>query len=83
MEQTEAAIAKYQALKQGMLHDLFTRGIDMETGQLRPSYKDAPELYKKTELGFVPKEWEVGKFRILPMNEILEVFTGGFSFRIM
>lgn len=59
MEQTEAAIAKYQALKLGMLHDLFTRGIDIQTGKLRQSYLDAPELYKETELGFVPREWEV------------------------
>jgi len=58
LEQTEAAIAKYQALKQGMLHDLFTRGIDLITGQLRATYEDAPELYKETELGFVPREWE-------------------------
>ena len=42
-----------------MLHDLFTRGIDLATRQLRASYKDAPDLYKETELGFVPKEWEV------------------------
>ena len=59
LEHTEAAIAKYQALKQGMLHDLFTRGIDIQTGQLRPSYEEAPELYKETELGFVPVDWEV------------------------
>tara|TARA_R110001632_G_scaffold150870_3_gene268381 strand:- start:668 stop:1903 length:1236 start_codon:yes stop_codon:yes gene_type:complete len=59
LEQTEATIAKYQALKQGMLHDLFTRGIDLATGQLRAKYEDAPELYKETELGFVPREWEV------------------------
>jgi len=41
------------------MHDLFTRGIDVKTGQLRPSYEDAPELYKETELGMIPKEWEV------------------------
>jgi type I restriction enzyme S subunit len=58
IEKTEAAIAKYQALKQGMMHDLFTRGIDLKTGKLRPSYKDAPELYKESELGIIPKEWE-------------------------
>lgn len=62
LAQTEAAIAKYQALKQGMLQDLFTRGIDTATGQLRASYKVAPELYKETELGFVPREWKKLKF---------------------
>lgn len=59
LEKTEAAIAKYKAVKQGMMQDLFTRGIDPQTGKLRPTQKDAPELYKKTELGWIPKEWEV------------------------
>lgn len=58
IEKTEAAIAKYQAMKQGMMHDLFTRGIDLKTGKLRPTYQDAPELYKESELGMIPKEWE-------------------------
>jgi type I restriction enzyme S subunit len=35
IEKTEALIAKYQAIKQGMMHDLFTRGVD-EHGHLRP-----------------------------------------------
>ena len=61
IEKTEAAIAKYQALKQGVMHDLFTRGIDIKTGKLRPSYQDAPELYKESELGMIPKDWEVKK----------------------
>lgn len=56
---TEAAIAKYQQLKQGLMHDLFTRGIDAHTGQLRPKQEEAPELYKMSALGWIPKEWEV------------------------
>jgi len=59
IEKTGAAIAKYKAIKQGMLHDLFTRGIDTQTGKLRPKYEDAPELYKNSKLGWIPKEWEV------------------------
>lgn len=62
IEKTQAAIAKYKAIKQGMLHDLFTRGIDTQTGKLRPKYEDAPELYKKSKLGWIPKEWEVKIF---------------------
>lgn len=58
IEKTQAAIAKYKAIKQGMLHDLFTRGIDLQTGKLRPPYEDAPELYKESKLGWIPKEWE-------------------------
>lgn len=61
IEKTEAAIAKYQAIKQGMMQDLFTRGIDLETGKLRPSYIEAPELYKPSDLGMIPKEWELEK----------------------
>lgn len=59
IEKTEAAIAKYQAIKQGMMHDLFTRGIDVKTGKLRPKQEEAPHLYKESELGWIPKEWEV------------------------
>lgn len=58
IEKTQAAIAKYKAIKQGMLHDLFTRGIDAATNKLRPTYQDAPELYKPSKLGWIPKEWE-------------------------
>lgn len=57
IEKTQAAIAKYKAIKQGMLQDLFTRGIDTATGKLRPSYQDAPELYKESKLGWIPMEW--------------------------
>jgi type I restriction enzyme S subunit len=59
IEKTEAAIAKYEAIKQGAMQDLFTRGIDIATGKLRPEYRNAPELYKYTELGWIPKEWDV------------------------
>lgn len=61
IEKTQAAIAKYKAIKQGMLHDLFTRGIDPATNKLRPIYEDAPHLYKQSKLGWIPREWEVEK----------------------
>ena len=59
IEKTQVAIGKYKAIKQGMLQDLFTRGIDLKTGKLRPRYEDAPELYKESKLGWIPREWEV------------------------
>jgi len=68
IEKTEAAIAKYKAIKQGMMHDLFTRGIDVKTGKLRPAFDDAPELYKESELGMIPKEWEVVKISDLAVH---------------
>lgn len=58
IEKTEQLIAKYEAVKQGMMQDLFTRGVD-ENGKLRPKREDAPELYKESELGWIPREWEV------------------------
>jgi len=58
IEKTEALIAKYQSIKQGMMADLFTRGVDAN-GKLRPPQSAAPELYKQSELGWIPKEWEV------------------------
>jgi len=57
IEKTEALIAKYQAIKQGLMHDLFTRGVD-EHGRLRPTRDEAPQLYKESELGWIPKAWE-------------------------
>jgi type I restriction enzyme S subunit len=57
IEKTQVAIAKYKAIKQGMLQDLFTRGIDITTGKLRESYQDAPVLYKESKIGWIPKEW--------------------------
>ncbi len=58
IQNTQKTINKYKAIKQGMMQDLFTRGLTKD-GKLRPSYKEAPELYKESELGMIPKEWEV------------------------
>lgn len=57
IQKTETLIAKYQAIKQGMMHDLFTRGVDKH-GQLRPPQHKAVDLYKQSELGWMPKEWK-------------------------
>ena len=54
---TEALIDKLKAVKQGLLHDLLTRGIDAN-GQLRPPQSEAPQLYKESPLGWIPREWE-------------------------
>lgn len=59
IEQTEALIAKTQQIRAGLMHDLFTRGVAAD-GQLRPAREEAPQLYKESPLGWIPKEWEVG-----------------------
>ena len=73
IEKTEALIAKYQSIKQGMMHDLFTRGVDAK-GKLRPPQSVAPELYKQSELGWIPKDWKECK-----LNEVVPKAEYGIS----
>lgn len=68
--ETEALIDKLKAVKQGLLHDLLTRGIDAN-GQLRPPQSEAPELYKESSLGWIPREWE-----ILPLGSCAGITSG-------
>lgn len=58
IHETEAIIAKLKAVKQGLLHDLLTRGIDAN-GELRPLQAEASHLYKESPVGWIPKEWAV------------------------
>lgn len=55
---TEALIAKYQQIKAGLMHDLFTRGV-LPDGQLRPPREQAPDLYQETVIGWIPQSWDV------------------------
>lgn len=70
IEKTEALIAKYQQIKAGLMHDLFTRGVTAD-GKLRPPREQAPELYQETSIGWIPKEWKVGK-----LSQYLDPLTG-------
>jgi type I restriction enzyme S subunit len=58
IEQTKAMIAKTQQIKAGLMRDLFTRGVTPD-GQLRPPRDEAPHLYQKSPLGWIPKGWNV------------------------
>ncbi|MEZ8947920.1 MULTISPECIES: restriction endonuclease subunit S [Vibrio] len=75
IRETEAIIAKLQQLKQGLLHDLLTRGV-AENGELRPSYEEDPRLYKLSELGHIPKGWDVKR-----IDEISTVRSGSTPLR--
>jgi type I restriction enzyme S subunit len=57
IRQTEAIMEKLKQVKQGLLHDLLTRGIDVN-GELRPPQSQAPHLYKDSPLGWIPREWD-------------------------
>lgn len=72
--ETEALIDKQQQIKQGMLYDLFTRGVNAN-GQLRPPQTEAPELYSETKLGWTPIEWKVDS-----LGAVAE-FKAGHAFR--
>ena len=55
IEKTERIIAKYKRMKQGLLQDLLTKGID-ENGNIR---SEATHEFKDSPLGRIPVEWEV------------------------
>jgi type I restriction enzyme S subunit len=57
IQHTQQLISKLKRQREGMLHDLLTRGLD-ENGQLRDP-EAHPELFKDSVLGRIPKEWEV------------------------
>lgn len=63
IQKTEQIIAKLQQVKQGLLHDLLTRGID-DNGELRDPERH-PEQFQDSPLGRIPKGWEVEKLRVL------------------
>ncbi|GGY24985.1 restriction endonuclease subunit S [Pseudoduganella albidiflava] len=60
IRQTEAIIEKLKQVKQGLLHDLLTRGIDAN-GELRPPQSQTPHLYKNSPLGWIPNDWRSGQ----------------------
>lgn len=62
IEKTEALIEKYGQIKSGMMQDLFTRGLTPD-GKLRPTRDEAPELYKETPIGWIPKDWVFAKLK--------------------
>lgn len=55
IQKTEQIIAKLQQVKQGLLHDLLTRGID-DNGELRDPERH-PEQFEDSPLGRIPKGW--------------------------
>lgn len=57
IRKTEEVIAKLQQMKQGLLHDLLTRGID-ENGELRDPVRH-PGQFKESALGRIPRAWDV------------------------
>ena len=55
IEKTDAIIGKYKRIKQGLMQDFLTRGID-ENGQIR---SEKTHKFKDSPLGRIPEEWKV------------------------
>lgn len=70
IDKTEALIQKYQRIKQGLMQDLLTKGID-ENGNIR---SEETHKFKDSPLGRIPEEWEVVE---LGNIEYFDLMTGG------
>jgi type I restriction enzyme, S subunit len=57
---TKLIIRKLELIKDGLVNDLFTKGID-DVGRIRDS-NQRPEEFRSSEIGAVPKTWDVCKF---------------------
>ena len=55
IEKTDVIIEKYKRIKQGLMKELLTRGID-ENGKIR---SEETHKFKDSSLGRIPEEWEV------------------------
>ncbi|RCK75114.1 MAG: Type I restriction-modification system, specificity subunit S [Ignavibacteriae bacterium] len=55
IEKTDKIIEKYKRIKQGLMQDLLTKGID-ENGKIR---SEKTHKFKNSPLGKIPEEWEV------------------------
>jgi type I restriction enzyme S subunit len=75
IEATEASIAKQERVRQGLIQELFTRGIGADGG-LRPAREEAPQLYVQIDIGWLPKGWKAVK-----LQQISDVQRGRFGAR--
>ncbi|MFN4308263.1 restriction endonuclease subunit S [Sulfurihydrogenibium azorense] len=57
IEKTDKIIEKYKRIKQGLMQDLLTKGID-ENGKIR---SEKTHKFKDSPIGRIPEEWEVVK----------------------
>ena len=73
IRKTEQVITKLQQMKQGLLHDLLTRGID-ENGELRDPERH-PEQFQDSPMGRIPKSW-----RASTLGEVAD-YVNGFAFK--
>lgn len=66
--QTEQLIGKYKKIKEGLMHDLLTRGTD-DQGKIR---SEETHRFKDSPLGRIPEEWEC-----VTIGDIIEKLRSG------
>jgi type I restriction enzyme S subunit len=67
IEKTDKIIEKYKRIKQGLMQDLLTKGID-ENGNIRD---EKTHKFKDSPLGRIPEEWEVVR-----LGEVFKLKSG-------
>jgi type I restriction enzyme S subunit len=83
---TEAVIAKLRQIRDGLLHDLLTRGLD-ENGEIRDPIFN-PNQFKDSPLGKIPNGWEAKGIKdcyLIPSRNGLykKVSSYGFGHRMI
>jgi type I restriction enzyme, S subunit len=73
IEKAEALIRKYQQIKAGLMHDLFTCGV-LPNGKLRP-----PNTLVETPFGNMPSHWHLGSILELTDQQRQPILTGPFG----
>mgnify|MGYP001104136355 CR=1 FL=1 len=71
IEKTGAIIKKYTRIKQSLMQELLTRGID-ENGKIR---SEETHKFKDSPLGKIPEKWEIVKVKDIGKIE------GGYAFK--
>jgi len=71
IEKTDKIIEKYKRIKQGLMQDLLTKGID-ENGNIR---SEKTHKFKDSPLGRIPEEWEVVR-----LGEVVEKIRNGYVY---
>ncbi|KAF2961353.1 restriction endonuclease subunit S [Fervidobacterium sp. 2310opik-2] len=68
IEKTGKIIEKYKRIKQGLMQDLLTKGID-ENGKIR---NEKTHKFKDSPIGRIPEKWEVVR-----LMEVVSSYAGG------
>lgn len=77
IQKAELLIEKLKLAKQGLLHDLLTRGID-DHGELRDPIRH-PEQLKNSPLGLIPGHWSVQRVENLLAPVVPAMRSGPFG----